>query len=158
MKNVDRKTTETRIEGNGQKERDMQEDKEIPSSHSNSSQSKDNLEYLFERQAELFSKQLKNAENKMASIYKREEPFEGYRLFMFSTALIHEAIELQRETNWKWWKKEGKIDYGKIKEEIIDIWHFLLQISIESGLDPKTLVEKYMDKNKENLDRQLKGY
>ena len=38
------------------------------------------------------------------------------------------------------------------------MWHFLIQISIESGLDPKRLVEKYMEKNEENLKRQIKGY
>ncbi len=143
---------EKRIEGNGHKDKDKVD--EVTARN----QPQDDLEFLFEKQTELFSKQLKNTENKMANIYKKGEPFDGYRLFMLSTALIHEAIELQRETNWKWWKKEGTLDYSKIQEEIIDIWHFLLQISIEAGLNPKSVVEKYSHKNKENLDRQVKGY
>ncbi len=145
---------EKRIEANGRKDKEQDKVDEIFAI----TQPKDYLEFLFEKQEELFSKQLKNTENKMASIYEKDEPFDGYRLFMLSTALIHEAIELQRETNWKWWKKETKTDIDKVQEEIIDIWHFMIQVSIEAGLDPEKLVEKYMEKNMENLARQERGY
>ncbi len=118
----------------------------------------DKLDFLFDKQNELFKKQLENNKNKMENLYEIREPFEGYRIFMLSTALVHEAIELQRETNWKWWKKESKMNNNKIQEEIIDIWHFLIQISIEAGLDSEKLVEKYIEKNQENLKRQVKGY
>ena len=119
---------------------------------------KDMLEILFYKQKELYKKQLANSENKMKNIYEIKEPFDGYRIFMLSSALVHEAIELQRETNWKWWKKEKSVDNQKIKEEIIDIWHFLLQLTMEAGIDSKKLMEIYLKKNKENLNRQEKGY
>ncbi len=118
----------------------------------------DKLDFLFDKQNELFKKQLGKNKNKMQNLYEIREPFEGYRIFMLSTALVHETIELQRETNWKWWKKESQMNNHKIQEEIIDIWHFLIQISIEAGLDSKKLVEKYIEKNQENLNRQVKGY
>jgi dimeric dUTPase (all-alpha-NTP-PPase superfamily) len=118
----------------------------------------DKLDFLFKKQNELFKKNTGNSENKMKNLYNVKEPFDGYRIFMLSTALVHEAIELQRETNWKWWKKEITLDKEKIQEEIIDMWHFLVQISIESGLDSNSLMEKYMEKNAENLKRQIKGY
>jgi dimeric dUTPase (all-alpha-NTP-PPase superfamily) len=118
----------------------------------------DKLDFLFNKQNELYKKQLENSENKMKNLYDIKEPFEGYRIFMLSTALVHEAIELQRETNWKWWKKENAMNKDKIQEEMIDIWHFLIQLSIEAGLDSKKLVEKYLQKNEENLKRQVKGY
>lgn len=118
----------------------------------------DKLDFLFNKQNELFKKQLENAENKMKNLYEIKEPFDGYRVFMLSTALVHEAIELQRETNWKWWKQGIKKNDDKIQEEIIDIWHFLIQLSIEAGLDSKMLIEKYLQKNAENLKRQIKGY
>ena len=123
-------------------------------------QGDDKLDILFSKQRELFKKQLKNttAVNKMKKLYETEEPFEGYRIFMLSSALLHEAVELQRETNWKWWKSETKLNKDKIHEEIIDMWHFLIQVSIEAGLDSKALIEKYLDKNKENLKRQETGY
>jgi len=118
----------------------------------------DKLDFLFNKQHELFKKQLETSENKMKNLYEIKEPFDGYRIFMLSTAIMHEAIELQRETNWKWWKKESEMNPEKIQEEIIDIWHFLIQVSIEVGLDSKKLIEKYIAKNEENLKRQVKGY
>ncbi len=129
-------------------------------SSSRSKHEGDKLDILFDKQNELFKKQLENstAVNKMKNLYEIEEPFDGYRIFMLSTALLHEAVELQRETNWKWWKKETKTDIDKVQGEIIDIWHFMIQVSIEAGLDPKRLVEKYMEKNRENLSRQERGY
>ncbi len=125
-----------------------------------SKQEGDKLDILFDKQNELFKKQLENsaAVNKMKNLYDIKEPFDGYRIFMLSTALLHEAVELQRETNWKWWKKETKMDIDKVQGEIIDIWHFMIQVSIEAGLDSKKLVEKYMEKNRENLARQERGY
>ncbi len=126
----------------------------------NGKQEKDKLDILFDKQNELFKKQLENtsAVNKMKKLYETKEPFDGYRIFMLSAALLHEAVELQRETNWKWWKTETKTDIDKVQGEIIDIWHFMIQLSIEAGLDPKKLFEKYMEKNKENLARQERGY
>ena len=127
---------------------------------SDSKQEGDKLDILFDKQNELFKKQLENstAVNKMKNLYEIKEPFDGYRIFMLSTALLHEAVELQRETNWKWWKKETKTDIDKVQGEIIDMWHFMIQVSIEAGLDPKRLIEKYMEKNRENLARQERGY
>lgn len=133
---------------------------------------KDKLEYLFEMQKSLITQDynsIKNnsteknspdttPENKMKKLYEMKEPFSGYRIFMISSALVHEAIELQRETNWKWWKKDKTVDNEKLKDEIIDLWHFLIQLSIEAGFEPQTLISKYMEKNKENTGRQLRGY
>ena len=125
----------------------MSEKNSIGSSSSSSGkQEGDKLDLLFDKQNELFKKQLKNstAVNRMKNLYEINEPFGGYRIFMLSTALLHEAVELQRETNWKWWKKETKTDIDKVQEEIIDIWHFMIQVSIEAGLDSKKLIEKYI--------------
>jgi len=97
-------------------------------------------------------------ENKMRRLYEIHEPFGGYRIFMLSSALLHEVVELQRETDWKWWKTEKGIENQRIQEEVIDLWHFLIQLSIESGLDPEMLVAKYIQKNKENTKRQQQGY
>ena len=50
------------------------------------------------------------------------------------TAIIHEAVELQRLTNWKWWKTPTEFDEKEAKEELIDIWHFVIQASLELNL------------------------
>ncbi|HYF99091.1 MAG TPA: dUTPase [Candidatus Saccharimonadales bacterium] len=127
----------------------------------------DKLDYLFEQQKSLISQDysqvngkenVQPSENKMKRLYESSEPFSGYRIFMLSSALLHEVIELQRETGWKWWKTDNGIEDQRIKEEIIDLWHFLIQLSIEAGLDSELLVSKYIEKNKENTKRQQQGY
>lgn len=80
------------------------------------------------------------------------------RISALSTAIIHEAVELQRLTSWKWWKKSAPFDNGAAKEELIDIWHFVVQASIELGMSPADILEEYKKKNKVNRDRQTSGY
>jgi dimeric dUTPase (all-alpha-NTP-PPase superfamily) len=80
------------------------------------------------------------------------------RVSALSTAIIHEAVELQRLTSWKWWKKPTPFDTAAAKEELIDIWHFVVQASIELGMTPAEILEEYRKKNKVNRDRQTSGY
>src|SRR5215831_8715238 len=80
------------------------------------------------------------------------------RISLLATAITHEAIELQRLTNWKWWKKPVKFDDSQAREEIIDLLHFLVQVSIELGMTPKEILDEYMRKNRINKERQEKGY
>ena len=112
--------------------------------------------------AELFSKQraLQKIIEKRDSNrhFYNTEPFKGYRIFMVCTALIHEAVELQRETMWKWWKKENDIDVIKIREEVADLYHFIIQLSLEVGLTPDDLYKEYLRKCKINEDRQNNNY
>jgi hypothetical protein len=44
------------------------------------------------------------------------------------------------------------------QQELIDILHFVIQLSIELKLNPTTLVEKYSLKHVENISRQKRGY
>jgi dimeric dUTPase (all-alpha-NTP-PPase superfamily) len=117
----------------------------------------DKLEFLFNKQKALIQ-EIENAQNKMQAIYKTPEVFEGYRMFMLASALLHEVIELQRETNWKWWKATEKISIERCQKEVIDIWHFLIQLSMEVGLNANDIVNIYIEKHAENIDRQREGY
>lgn len=80
------------------------------------------------------------------------------RVSLLATAMIHEAIELQRLTNWKWWKRPTKFDEAQAREEVIDLWHFLVQVSIELGMTPKEILDEYLRKNQINRKRQDTGY
>ena len=80
------------------------------------------------------------------------------RISALSTAIIHEAVELQRLTSWKWWKKPMTFDKTAAKEELVDIWHFVVQASIELGMTPADILDEYTKKNKVNRDRQTSGY
>jgi dimeric dUTPase (all-alpha-NTP-PPase superfamily) len=75
-----------------------------------------------------------------------------------ATAIFVETGEMLQETNWKSWKKPKKIDEEKFKEEIIDIWHFLANLTIGAGMDAKELHERFNKKFEENLRRQKEGY
>ena len=108
----------------------------------------DTLEAIFSMQKELAS---------MMDLSRYPDSAEG-RISALSMAIIHEAVELQRLTSWKWWKKPARFDSGVAKEELIDIWHFVIQASIELGMSPAEILEEYKKKNKVNRDRQNSGY
>jgi len=80
------------------------------------------------------------------------------RVAALCTAIIHEAVELQRTTNWKWWKKSVQFNESEAREELIDIWHFVVQASLELNLSPEDILEQYKRKNQINRDRQRNGY
>jgi dimeric dUTPase (all-alpha-NTP-PPase superfamily) len=108
----------------------------------------DTLEAIFSMQKDLAS---------MMDLSRYPTSAEG-RVSALSTAIIHEAVELQRLTSWKWWKKPAAFDSAAAKEELIDIWHFVVQASIELGMSPADILEEYRKKNKVNRDRQTSGY
>jgi dimeric dUTPase (all-alpha-NTP-PPase superfamily) len=65
---------------------------------------------------------------------------------------------LQQETAWKWWKTSKELSMEKCQDEVIDVWHFLIQLSIELKMDADTIVSRYLKKNRENIHRQEEGY
>ena len=75
-----------------------------------------------------------------------------------STAIMHEAVELQRTTNWKWWKTPTEFNEAEAREELIDIWHFVVQASLELNLTPDDILKEYERKNEINRQRQKDGY
>ena len=80
------------------------------------------------------------------------------RVSSLATAIIHEAVGVQRLTNWKWWKKPTEFNETLAREEVIDLWHFLIQMSIELGMAPNKILEEYLKKNQINKERQQNAY
>ena len=74
------------------------------------------------------------------------------------TAIMHEAVELQRTTNWKWWKTPTAFNEEEAREELIDIWHFVIQASLELNLSPEDILKEYQRKNEINTQREKNGY
>ncbi len=108
-----------------------------------------------------------NMQQKLVDKIKQDKPafwdtetFEGYRIFMLCSFLIHEAVELQSETKWKHWKaaENYKIDKENIPVEIADLWHVLVQLTQEAGFNASDVMNMYMEKNKENISRQQRRY
>jgi len=80
------------------------------------------------------------------------------RISALCTAIIHETIELQSLTSWKWWKQSSTFNQTLAKEKFIDIWHFVVQASIKINMSPKDILNEYKRKNKINHMRQKQGY
>lgn len=110
--------------------------------------SKDRLAMIFQMQQGLAG---------MMKLGRYPDDVEG-RISALSTAIVHEAVELQRTTNWKWWKTPGEFSRADAKEELIDIWHFVVQASLELGLTPDDILSEYRRKNEINRERQRSGY
>lgn len=93
----------------------------------------------------------------MMNLERYPKDVEG-RVAALCTAIIHEAVELQRTTNWKWWKKPVQFNEAEAREELIDIWHFVVQASLELNLSPDDILTEYKRKNEINRNRQKNGY
>ncbi len=72
----------------------------------------------------------------------------------FSLALIVEVGELLEATEFKWWKNPRPIDREQLKEEIADVFHFVVSIALAAGMDAEELFERFLRKHQENIDRQ----
>ena len=108
----------------------------------------DRLETIFKLQKDL---------SQMMKLDRYPKDSEG-RISALCTAIMHEAVELQRTTNWKWWKTSTPFNVSEAREELIDIWHFVIQASLELKLTPDDILEEYKKKNEINRERQRIGY
>lgn len=113
-----------------------------------SGEGSDRLEAIFEMQRG-FAESVKSG--------KYPEDTEA-RISALCTAIMHEAAELQGTTNWKWWKKPTAFDEEHAREELVDILHFVIQVSLELGLTPDDILAEYRRKNEINRERQRTGY
>jgi dimeric dUTPase (all-alpha-NTP-PPase superfamily) len=73
-------------------------------------------------------------------------------------ATIDELMEVLRETPWKPWKKQQSWNIHKIREELIDVLHFFVNLCLAAGIGSNQLHKMYLDKNKINNKRQDEGY
>lgn len=83
------------------------------------------------------------------------------------TNLTTEYTELLERLPWKPWKKytdEQKAGWTskeqelETKYEFVDMFHFLMNMGLCLGITPTEFAQLYAAKNKENLDRQDRGY
>lgn len=113
----------------------------------------DKLERIFELQKALDDR-ITNGSSSMLSCNNES----GDRISQLSTAIIHEAVELQRLTNWKWWKKPTWFDNKEARHELVDIIHFVVSAAIVLGMTPSDILNEYEKKNRINHQRQEQGY
>lgn len=112
----------------------------------------DKLETLFKMQEHL------NKKIGVPSFIITTEQTRSDWTLKFTRALLHELIELERELAFKHWKKNQPINIPEAREEAIDILHFMISIFQALGMDHEDVMRMYIDKNKENIERQENGY
>lgn len=76
------------------------------------------------------------------------------------TAIIAELGEILEEYQlWKDWRYDyPKVDREHLLEEVADLWHFVINLTLYLGFDANDVYFKFLEKNKENHNRQDRGY
>ena len=71
------------------------------------------------------------------------------------TAELHEALD---EVGWKKWTESRHINHDALRNEIIDAFHFILNLALHAGMGADEFFDRFVAKNEKNLARQLEGY
>ena len=83
--------------------------------------------------------------------------------FVFCNQELQEMLyEIPFFKNWKDYSnmtdEEIVEAFDKAKNELIDAWHFFMNLSIGLGMGAEEFYQRYLDKHKENIRRQDEGY
>lgn len=77
-------------------------------------------------------------------------------------ALTDELHEALNETGWKPWATSRHLNAGAFIGELVDAWHFMMNLLLATGLTPKEISDifysGYLAKAKKNEERQKAGY
>lgn len=64
---------------------------------------------------------------------------------------LHEALN---EMGWKPWATKRHFNQDAVQGELVDAWHFFMNLMLIAGMTPLDLFEKYEAKRKKNMARQ----
>jgi dimeric dUTPase (all-alpha-NTP-PPase superfamily) len=73
-------------------------------------------------------------------------------------ACADELFEMLRCTPWKPWKKQQSFNDAEFRKELIDAWHFMINLSLSAGMDAGDIYSSFMKKHAINRERQKDGY
>lgn len=73
-------------------------------------------------------------------------------------ALTDEAHEALAEVGWKPWASSRHLNRDAFHGELVDLFHFFMNLCLASGLTPDALFDKYVEKRGLNQKRQEEGY
>lgn len=89
--------------------------------------------------------------------FKSEEQKQRF-INLHTLAAINELNEALNETPWKDWKKNQNNNKEQFQKELIDVWKFLINLSIAADLTPEKLYDLFIDKDIIINTRQDGGY
>lgn len=73
-------------------------------------------------------------------------------------ALLDEAHEVLHEVPWKPWKRTGEPNWEAYHEELVDLFHFVMNLMLIGGATAHSLLAGYEAKHRVNIERQRDGY
>lgn len=111
----------------------------------------DRLARMFDQQIEL--------QKKMGHDFiwmSREERIDYFKEMVLGlTDELHEALA---EMGWKSWSSSRHINEEKVVGELVDAFHFLLNLFLSMNVDVDEVFERYQAKHTVNNTRQQVGY
>lgn len=83
--------------------------------------------------------------------------------FVFCVQELNEALyEVPYFKPWKDYSGMSDLAHivqmRKVQEELVDAFHFFVNLCLASGMSSQDLLDGYFEKNKENIRRQEDGY
>ncbi len=113
----------------------------------------DRLTWMFHKQEEL----QRNAYGK--SPLEIEDDEERVRfikdMVLAAEDELHEALA---EVGWKPWATSRHINEEAFKGELVDLFHFFMNLCLVVKMTPQELHERYAEKRERNIKRQQEGY
>lgn len=73
-------------------------------------------------------------------------------------ALVDELHEALGEMGWKPWATSKHFNEAAVQGELVDAFHFFMNLCMTAGMTPGMLFEKYQAKRAKNIKRQEDGY
>lgn len=73
-------------------------------------------------------------------------------------ALLDEAHEALAEIGWKPWATSRHMNRDAFVSELVDAWHFLMNLLLAAQVKPHEFFSLYIAKNEKNAKRQREGY
>lgn len=114
------------------------------------------MEDMFELQRK-FNKLIGNKIPEVLSEIFTQENIENIK--NQTLAIIDEVMEALREIKWKPWKKtDNQFDLVSYRFELIDVFHFLINLFLLAGMTPELVMKYFFNKNRINIKRQRDGY
>ena len=121
------------------------------------------LEWLLKLQLDLVKEIDKRMENDLLVTIQLGDKEQKIRWMYHMIDCMHNELEeVRNELPWKSWKDYSKYNFEEklplIKEEVIDLLHFFLNMCLILGISASELHEIYQRKQEKNIDRQNSGY
>lgn len=115
---------------------------------------KDRLSIMYDAQVDL--------QLKMKPVGRDPQDLTGADRTQFITVMVYaledELHELTDEVGWKPWATSNHVNEAAAQSELVDVWHFFMNLMRVLHMTPEMLFEMYAAKRLKNIKRQEEGY